>query len=180
MIRLSRTSVAVSRGDAPDNQGCVQMNISVSAAQHEAERESWLCDEKNQVWIQREGLAQRGHPEGLCVSLRGHRGATARGLWPSGLLYSSDRPAVGALLHQHHGGGAVCSERRKEPLRSASRRPREVKSDPVTGPRSRHVRHENVHVQLSLTETTPTKIATRPFESAAADKRQNLGQTYKC
>lgn len=155
------------------------MNISLSAAQHEAERESWLRDEKNQVWIPREGLAQRGHAEGLCVSVRGHRGPTAGDLWPSGLLYSSDRPAVGALLHEHHGGGAVCSERGKEPLRSASRRPREVKRYPDTAPHSVHVSQENLHVQLRLTKNTGTKIAKPPFESSAADKRKNPVQTYK-
>lgn len=171
--------MAVSRGDAPGDQGCVKINISLSAAQHEAERESRLRDEKNQVWIPREGLAQWRHTEGLCVSLRGHRGSTASDLWPSGLLHSSDRPAVGALLHQHHGGGAVCSERRKEPLRSAARRPREVKSDPDTAPHPLHASQENLHVQLSLTKNMRTKIAKGPFESSAADKRKNLGQTYK-
>lgn len=139
----------------------------MSAAQHEADRESWLRDEKNQVWLPREGLAQRGHTEGLCVSLRGH-GGSAAGLRPSGLLHSSDRPAAGALLHEHHGGGAVCSERREEPLRSASRRPCEVKSS-----------QENLHVQLALTKNTGTKIAKRTFESSAADKRKNLGQANK-
>lgn len=153
------------------------MNISVSAAQHEAERESWLRDEKNQVWIPRARLAQRGHTEGLRVSLRGPGGSTAGGLWPSGLLHSSDRPAVGALLHQHHGGGAVCSERRKEPLRSASRRPRQVKRDPLPSPP--HLSQENLHMLLSLTRNTATKIAKQPHESSAADKRKNLGQTYK-
>lgn len=171
--------MAVSRDDAPDDQGCVKMNISVSAAQHEAERESWLRDEKNQVWIPREGLAQWGHTEGLRVSLWGHRGSTASDLWPSGLLYSSDRPAAGALLHEHHGGGAVCSKRRKEHLCSASRRPREVKSYPETALHSPHVSQENLHVQLSLTKDMGTKIAKRPFESSAADKRKNLVQTYK-
>lgn len=155
------------------------MNISVSAAQHEAERESWLCDEKNQVWIPRARLAERGHTEGLRVSLRGPGGSTASGLWPPGLLHSSDRPAVGALLHEHHGGGAVCSERRKEPLRSASRRPREVKRDPHPPPRptkkTPHFSQENLHMLLSLTRNTATKIAKQPYESSAADKRKKSG-----
>lgn len=141
------------------------MNIPVSAAQHEAERESRLHDEKKQVWIPREGLAQRGHPEGLCVSLQGRRGSTAGDLWPSGLLRSADRSTVGALLHEHHGGGAMRSERQKEPLRSASRRPREVKSPPDTSPRSLPLRQKNPLSSSASKRIRSHIIAKQPFKT---------------
>lgn len=141
------------------------MNIPVSAAQHEAEREPRPHDEKKQVWIPREGLAQRGHSEGLCVSLQGRRGSTAGDLWPSGLLRSADRSTVGALLHEHHGGGAMRSERRKEPLRSASRRPREVKRSPDASPRSLHLRQENPLSSSASKRIRSHIIAKQPFKA---------------
>lgn len=96
------------------------MTLSVSAAQHEAERESWLCDKEKQIWITRAGLAEGGHPAGLRVSVWGHSGPPATCLRPAGLLHPSDRPEVGALLHHYHGGGAVRTEGWTGTLRSAS------------------------------------------------------------
>lgn len=113
-----------------DHNLCVRKTnilcFSVLAAQHEAEWESKLRDEKNQVWITRAGLAERGHPAGLCVSVWGNSRPSATCLWHTGLLHPSDRLAVGALLHQYHSGGAVRSEERTRTLRSTARRPSEV------------------------------------------------------
>lgn len=107
---------------------CFKTTLSVSAAQHKAEWESWLCNKKDQIWITRAGLAKGGHPAGLCVSVWGDSGPSATCHWATGLLHPSDRPAVGALLHQYHSGGAVCSEGWTGTLCSAARRPSQVNS----------------------------------------------------
>lgn len=99
----------------------------MSAAQHEAERESRLRDEKDQIWITGARLAKGGHPAGLRVPVWRDGGPPATCLWPAGLLHTSDRPTAGTLLHQHHCGGAVRSEGRTGTLRSAARRPSQVR-----------------------------------------------------
>lgn len=60
------------------------------------------------------------------MSLWGHSGPPASCPWLTGLLHSSDRSAVGALLHQYHSGGAACSEKWTGTLYSASWRPSQV------------------------------------------------------
>lgn len=98
----------------------IEVTLSVSAAQHEAERESRLCDEKDQIWLQRAGLAKGGPPARLCVFVWGNSGP------PACCLRSPDRSTVGALLHQHHSGGAVRSEGWASTICSTSRRPSQV------------------------------------------------------
>lgn len=98
----------------------------MSAAQHEAERESQLCHTKDQIWFTGAGVAEGGHAAGLLVSVWGHSGPSATNSWPAKFLYSTDRPAVGPLFHQHHCGGTVRSEEWTRPLCSAAWRSNQV------------------------------------------------------